>query len=183
MANEIAELRLLCPRRQMPAWEARILAERQAHRLQQLIRATDPPFPEQAIEHLPRVEVRYVRSRRLAGAVSWTGRRWRILVNSDDPWGRQRFSMSHELKHLIDHPFKDTIYRDGRFGSADLQAERAADYFAACLLMPRIWLKRAFYDQAIRDPRMLARHFQVSTTAMRYRLDQLGILEPAGRRA
>jgi len=46
MANPIAELRTFCPRRRMPAWEARTLAERQAHRLQALMGVSEPPFPE-----------------------------------------------------------------------------------------------------------------------------------------
>jgi hypothetical protein len=179
MPNPIAELRLLCPRRALAAWEARTIAERQAHRLQRLMRVEDPPFPEQAIECLPRVEVRHTTSRRLAGALRWSGSTWCIVVNRHDPWGRQRFSLAHELKHLIDHPIRSAIYRDNRHASASLQAERAADYFAACLLMPKVWVKRLFYDDGIRDARVLARHFQVSTAAMRYRLDQLALYEPA----
>lgn len=116
---------------------------------------------------------------RLAGALTWTGRTWCIVVNAHDTWGRQRFSLCHETKHLIDHPLRSTIYRDGRAGSAHVQAERAADYFAACLLMPKAWVKRTFYDEGFRDERVLARRFQVSTAAMRYRLDQLGLYEPA----
>ncbi len=179
MPNPVAELRRLCPRRPLAAWEARTVAERQAHRLQGLMGVVDPPFPEQAIEYLPRVTVRYARARRVAGALRWTGRTWCIVVNCDDTWGRQRFSLAHELKHLLDHPLRGVLYRDDRFGSAEMQAERAADYFAACLLMPKAWVKRLFYDEGVRDERMLARHFQVSTAAMRYRLDQLGLYEPA----
>jgi len=177
--NPIAELRLLCPRRRLPSWEARTVAERQAYRLQALMRVTEPPFPEQAIEYLPRLEIRYRRTRQLAGALRWNGRTWCIVVNTDDTWGRQRFSLAHEVKHLIDHPFGAALYRDDRYASAHLQAERAADYFAACLLMPKAWVKRAFFDDGLRDERVLARHFQVSTAAMRYRLDQLGLYEPA----
>jgi len=178
MPNPIAEVRSLAPRRVLPGWEARILAERQASRLVRLMRVDEPPFPEQAIETLPRVDVRYVGSRRLAGALKWTGQHWCIAVNRDDTWGRQRFSLAHELKHLIDHPLKEALYHNGRFGSAHLQAERSADYFAACLLMPRVWVKRAFYDEGIRSELALARRFQVSVAAMRVRLDQLGLYEP-----
>lgn len=180
MPNTITELRELCPRRALAAWEARTVAERQAHRLQALMGVSEAPFPEQAIEYLPRLEVRYRPSRRLAGALRWSGHHWCIVVNRDDPWGRQRFSLGHELKHLVDHPICRTIYRDGRFGSAAAQAERAADYFAACLLMPKAWIKRVYYDEGFHDPRVLARRFQVSTAAMRYRLDQLGLSEPVG---
>ncbi|HEX8073927.1 MAG TPA: ImmA/IrrE family metallo-endopeptidase [Thermoleophilaceae bacterium] len=180
MPNQVAELRLICPPRQLAAWEARTVAERQAHRFHHLVAVAEPPFPEQAIEFLPRLTVRYSKARRLAGALRWTGGEWCIVVNSGDTWGRQRFSLAHELKHLLDHPFQRTIYRDGRFGSAHWQAERAADYFAACLLMPKAWVKRLFYDEGLRDEFVLARRFQVSVQAMRYRLDQLGLYEPMG---
>jgi hypothetical protein len=44
--------------------------------------------------------------------------------------------------------------------------------------MPRPWLKRCFYDEGFHDPQVLARRFRVSVPAMRYRFDQLGLLEP-----
>jgi hypothetical protein len=178
MTNPVTELRRMVPRRALPPWEARILCERQATRLLARQGVSEPAVPEQAIELLPRVHVEYVSGKRLAGATHWDGKRWVVLVNRDDPWGRQRFSMAHEAKHIIDHPDRATLYGNPRYGSVYLQSERAADYFAGCLLMPKIWIKRAFYDEGIRDPYPLARRFQVSTAAMRYRLDQLGLIEP-----
>lgn len=183
MTTVIAECRLLCPQRALAPWEARSIAERQAHRFHALMRISEPPFPEQAIEYLPRVHVRYLKARRLSGAVRWTGGRWQIIVNRDATWGRMRYSLCHELKHLIDHGQRHAIYRDSRFGSAEQAAERAADYFAACLLMPKAWVRRAYYDEGFRDPRVLARQFKVSTTAMRYRFDQLGLPQPRAEAA
>lgn len=180
--SPVAACRLLCPGRHLAPWEARSIAERQAHRFHTLMRISEPPFPKEAIECLPRVEVRYVAARRLSGAIAWRRGQWRVLVNRSDTRGRQRFSLAHELKHLIDHPVEAAIYRDSRFGPGDVAAERAADYFAACLLMPKSWVKRCFYDEGFRDPRVLARRFQVSAAAMRYRFDQLGLLEPGAVR-
>jgi hypothetical protein len=40
-------------------------------------------------------------------------------------------------------------------------------------------MKRAFYDDGIRDTRQLARSFQVSAAAMRIRVEQLQLIEPA----
>lgn len=182
MSNPVAELRLICPNRRLAPWEARSIAERQAYRLHAVMRIDEPPFPEQAIEYLPRVEVRFVRARRVAGALSWRRGKWRIIVNRDDSWGRQRFSLAHELKHLIDHPVRESIYVDTRYGSAEASAERAADYFAACLLMPKAWVKRVYYDEGFHDPRVLAKRFQVSAAAMRYRFDQLGLSAAEARR-
>ncbi len=178
MRSPVAEVRLLCPNRALAPWEARSIAERQAHRLLALLRITEPPFPVEAVAALPRVGVHYLPARHLSGAISWRRGKWRILVNSNDSRGRQAFSLGHELKHLIDHPMRRTIYRDSRFSTAEVAAEQAADYFAACLMMPRAWLKRCFYDEGFRDPQVLARRFRVSAPAMRYRFDQLGLLEP-----
>lgn len=178
MRSAIAEVRLLCPERPLAPWEAKSIAERQAHRLLSTLRITEPPFPVEAVAALPRVEVHYRPARHLSGAIRWQRGKWRILVNSNDSRGRQIFSLAHELKHLIDHPMREVIYKDSRFGLTEQSAERAADYFAACLTMPRAWLKRCFYDEGFRDPRVLARRFRVSAPAMRYRFDQLGLLEP-----
>jgi predicted transcriptional regulator len=182
MKSPIAEVRLLCPHRVLAPWEARSIAERQAHRLLARLRITEPPFPVEAVAALPRVEVHYLPARHLSGAISWRRGKWRILINSNDSRGRQAFSLGHELKHLIDHPMRRTIYRDSRFGTAAAAAEQGADYFAACLMMPRAWLKRCFYDEGFRDPQVLARRFRVSAPAMRYRFDQLGLLEPEAMR-
>ncbi len=174
----IAECRRLCPHRALAPWEARVIAERQAHRFQARLNITEPPFPKEAIESLPRLDVRYIESPSLSGAISWRRGKWRMLINASESRGRQAFSRGHELKHIIDHPLAETIYRSSRFGPAEHASERAADYFAACLLMPRAWLKRCFYDEGFRDPRVLARRFGVSGPAMRWRFDQLGLLEP-----
>jgi predicted transcriptional regulator len=178
VASAVAELRALAPHRPLPAWEARILAERQAAKLLALQGVRDLPVPELLIEHLPRVDVVYRRSRSLSGSAKWTGGRWVIVVNANDTWGRQRFSLCHELKHVIDAPAEAALYRDRGYAWAAVQRERAADYFAACLLMPKTLLKRAVYEQGLRDDYELARHCQVSVAAMRVRLAELQLLGP-----
>jgi Zn-dependent peptidase ImmA (M78 family) len=176
--SALAELRSLCPPRALPAWDARGVAERQAARLLQHWGLTEPPVPEEVIGELPYVRVRYVRARNFAAAARWNGGRWTILVNRDSTVGRQRFSLAHEFKHVLDHPVARLVYRDRAGRSAHLQAERGADCFAAALLMPRAWVKRAFYDEGIRDERMLAQRFGVSVAAMRVRAEELRLFGP-----
>ena len=180
MRSALAELRAICPDRALPPWDARSIAERQAARLLRRAEVTEAPVPEEVISDLPYVRVRFVKARKLAAAARWTGARWSIIVNSDDTLGRQRFSMAHEFKHVLDHPKAHRIYRDRAGRSGHAQAERAADCFAAALLMPKAWVKRAFYDQGIRDERLLAKQFGVSVAAMRFRIDELGLREPEG---
>lgn len=177
MASVVAELRNLAPRCPVSVPEARVLAERQAGKLLRLTGVSSAPFPEQAIEHLPRIEVHYLGRRGLSGTAKWTGGRWVILVNRNDTWGRQRFSLAHEFKHVLDWSKADFLYRDG-YKSSHYQAERAADAFAAALLMPKTWIKRAFYDEGLRDEYALARRFQVSVASMRWRIDELRLHEP-----
>jgi Zn-dependent peptidase ImmA (M78 family) len=177
MPSVVAELRALCPARSLAPWEASGIAERQAARLLRWAGVTEAPVPEQVIEHLPRIDVRYRPAAALHGVTRWDGHRWRIVINRRDTWGRQRFSLAHEYKHILDAPVCELLYRDGR-RSAGYHAERAADAFAAALLMPRVLIKRAFYDRGIRDEHTLARAFQVSVAAMRVRLDELRLFEP-----
>ena len=121
--------------------------------------------------------VRYRRVIALHGTARWQSGQWRIVINSNDTWGRQRFSLAHEAHHIVMAPLATTVFRDGR-RSAHYQAERAADAFAAALLMPRALIKRVFYNHGIRDEYELARRFEVSVAAMRVRLDELRLFEP-----
>jgi Zn-dependent peptidase ImmA (M78 family) len=54
------------------------------------------------------------------------------------------------------------------------------DVFAACLLMPRPWVKR-LWAQGVQDLAVLAAVFNVSPAAMDRRLQELGLTEPRGR--
>jgi Zn-dependent peptidase ImmA (M78 family) len=100
-----------------------------------------------------------------------------LSCGNSRPAGRRR-SLAHEFKHLLDWSKVGDLYRDGYYTS-HYQAERAADAFAAALLMPKAWVKRAFYDQGIRDEYALARRFQVSVASIRWRVDELRLYEPA----
>lgn len=98
-----------------------------------------------------------------------------IGVNTRHPPVRQRFSLAHELGHyLLRHG--DRFHMDvdgGAPPNQDYASERAANEFAAELLMPRRFLVPEFdFDP---DPSRLARRFDVSEIAMGYRLVNLGL--------
>jgi Zn-dependent peptidase ImmA (M78 family) len=113
-----------------------------------------------------------------------------IGVNSKHAITRQRFSVAHEIAHLVLHTgkpmFIDRFVRvNWRDGSSD-QEEVEANAFAAELLMPRELLAREV-DKAIAKQQMvtpqqlakqLAKVFQVSPEAMSYRLENLGVVDP-----
>jgi Zn-dependent peptidase ImmA (M78 family) len=89
--------------------------------------------------------------------------------------------MVHEFKHVLDDPFIEWLYptRSG-FGPED-RAERICDYFAACVLMPKMWVKRDWAGGGIQDIARLARRYGVSQVAMAVRLSELRLLPPTPR--
>jgi Zn-dependent peptidase ImmA (M78 family) len=179
MTSIITQLRDLVPIRPLTTIEALRVAELQASRFHEVIGLTEPPFPDAAITGLPRVQVERLMGAPMAGAAQWSLGRWLIVLNGSDPATRQRFSLAHEFKHLLDNPFIDVLYPATHYLTSHDRAEHICDFFAGCLLMPRAGLKRAWTRQP--DPRRLAEQFDVSPQAMRVRLTQVGLLDRTPR--
>src|SRR3954454_19566836 len=140
----MAVLRSKAPRRALSPAEAMQIAEWQATALLELAGLSEPPTPASLISELPRVLVQTDVDLPVSGCTSWSNGRWLIVLNGAEPLVRQRFSLAHEFKHAIDHRHRDVLYVDRPGLSAAYQAEQAADYFAASLLMPRRWVKQAW---------------------------------------
>ncbi len=177
----ITSLRDIMPDRPLTDREARSVAERQALRFLQLVGADYPCFDEAVITELPRVEVRKHRLWPTSGATQWINGRWVIVIKSSEPVGRQKLSLAHELKHIIDHPKAKTAYQNIPSTYRHWFIEKQiCDYFAGCLLMPRPWLKRAWTTQTQELDR-LAALFGVTEAAMATRLSQVGLVDPSPR--
>ncbi len=170
----LAILRSLMPKRLLTTREAEIVAELQANRLLELAGLPQAPIPNELITELPRIAVRVDPDLPVSGCAQWVSGRWLISINGSEPWTRQRFSLAHELKHVLDHPAVNIIY------AGDEQAEHLADYFAACLLMPRRYVRTAWYE-GMQSLAALSEHFGVSERAMAVRLQHLGLRQPAPR--
>lgn len=129
---------------------------------------------------------------------------WYIMTNADiDNAGRLNFTIAHELGHyalkhsLHESAFfcsEDSIIEDGGTASA---MEREANYFATCLLMPEDKVCRAIRSMLWNSRRAgrtdflnvnnstfpiwcgirkdLTNRYGVSETALRYRLESLGL--------
>ena len=177
----LAVLRAKAPRRALDLREAAQVAEWQATTLLELAGLTGPPTPASLIAELPRVVVHTDVDLPVSGCTSWQAGRWLIVINGAEPLVRQRFSLAHEYKHTVDHRYRAELYVDRPGLSAHAQAEQAADYFAACLLMPKRWVYRAWADGHQRVSE-LSRLFAVSVPAMARRLEHLGLrTAPDGR--
>lgn len=124
-----------------------------------------------------------------------------ILVNEDQALVRQRFSVAHELGHLVLHDtspermFVDggvRLYqRVGQPSSANYRGpdshttpdeEREANHFAAAILMPEPAVRAYAFGKTVLEDLLveeMARYFDVSVQAMSIRLQRLNILEPS----
>ncbi|WP_138443006.1 ImmA/IrrE family metallo-endopeptidase [Sinomonas susongensis] len=176
----LASLRALIPNRIVTNQsEALRVAEHQASRLLELHHIDDGPVPSGLIPELPKIEIELVDAP-VSGASFWNGSAWIIQLNKHENYCRQRFTLAHEYKHIVDHNRADTLYMGTRETTAQQQAEQAADYFAGCLLVPKKLLKRAYYG-GVQRTADLAGLFHVSEAAMAVRLRQTGIVEAAPR--
>lgn len=135
----------------------------------------------------------------VSGVLLIQGDERHIMVNKTHHPNRQRFTIAHELGHLVlhhnsgDRLFIDTHLRAyQRRGSASSGVyeepgstttsaeEKEANHFASALLMPRDLLLsktvgREFWDEL--DVTVLATEFGVSEQAMTIRLRQLDVLD------
>jgi Zn-dependent peptidase ImmA (M78 family) len=175
----LKELRALMPRRALSHSEARWVAERQASRLRELTGCTDEPFlPREVIASQPKVDLVFDNRLPQSGSSHWTGRMWQITINATEPFTRQRYTAAHEYKHCVDFPFDEYCYPAEYGQTSHQRAELICDYFAACLLMPKVMVRRAWTAGGDnQNPAELARIFGVSTVAMEIRLQELGLLQ------
>jgi hypothetical protein len=180
MTSVVSELRALVPVRPLTQSEAMRVAELQATRLLKIAQVAEPPMPEGVIAALPRVEVERSSPIPVSGSAQWAKGLWHIVLNGAEPSVRQRFSLAHEFKHVLDAPFMSFLYPDLAGMNSEDRRERVADYFAGTLLMPKLWVNRAWTSGIQRLP-SLAQRFGVSQSAMRVRLMQIGLVGPLPR--
>ncbi|WP_316230183.1 XRE family transcriptional regulator [Bradyrhizobium sp. SZCCHNR1051] len=90
-----------------------------------------------------------------------------IVLNRDQTGDRQRFTLAHELGHLVMH----------KFPSPDMETE--ANNFASALLMPKNEITLAFRSRKIDMARLAALkpEWRVSMQALLYRAQSLGLIE------
>jgi len=102
-----------------------------------------------------------------------------VVVRAKDPPRRQRFSAAHELGHILlahhDTFHVDLTRADGVPPDYNWRHERAANDFAAALLMPATLLQEDITRMARPTVPALADHYDVSEQAMSIRLSKLGI--------
>ena len=177
----LSHLRQLAPKRALTVSESMTVAQHQAGRLRELLGVVVPAMPLAWVPELPKLTVEVVPAYKLgegtSGLTTRKDGRYLIAVNRNTSRTHRRFTLAHELKHLIDYPYARILHAGlgrGDPQSQDHRIERIADHFAAHLLMPTSLVKRA-WGKGLQDSRTLSQIFEVSEEAMRIRLDNLGL--------
>jgi Zn-dependent peptidase ImmA (M78 family) len=168
-------------------------AEERAMELLAETNTVQPPVPIEKIAASQGAQITYAAfDGEVSGVLYRESNRVLIAVNSTHAPTRQRFTIAHEVGHLLMHKGRPVVVdrlvrvnmnlRDGTSSKEEIEANA----FAAELLMPRKliaseidrFLKRTrrVVPQELVDE--LAATFRVSPEAMSYRLENLGILDP-----
>lgn len=143
------------------------------------------PVPIEEIASRTQIKISRAPSKDFSGLLIRKDGHALIGVNSDEAPVRQRFTIAHELGHFYLHPQKDAFvdyrnHKDNNKDAATTIKERQANMFAAALLMPRKNLIKDFKTVAkgLSDEEaagILAKRYEVSDDAMKFRLKNLGL--------
>lgn len=128
------------------------------------------------------------------------GKRPRVVINADNPIKRRRFTLAHELGHIVIPwhmgSFVDCLDSDSVLSSVDYWAvEEEANRFAAELLMPSSWVENqiennqnlALLHKAIAENCEVSAHAAAIRLAqflpanITFAIESLGSVEAAGR--
>ena len=131
-----------------------------------------PDLVDTLEEHGIRVIVTpYIGKERFDGLAARVGEMPVIAIGSEWPGDRQRFTLAHELGHLM---------LDGRLGE-DLDEEKACDRFAGAFLVPgemvieALGAKRRWLEP--RELLLLKQEYGLSMAAWSYRARDMGVLD------
>ena len=105
-----------------------------------------------------------------------------MLINSNQPRGRQHFTIAHELYHLYMEERPTPHKCNPGFGNKN-PVEQCADMFASSLLMPEAGLCQLIPETELKTKDIsiatilkLEHYFSVSRSALLYRLLNIGLI-------
>lgn len=117
--------------------------------------------------------VRYPMSSRISGMCTKENEDIVICINSITSYGRQRFTLAHELYHVLYEEDMQRVICDMSMNEDKSESEREADQFASYLLMPYDALLEYEHDKSKWNLEKVIdaeQFFQVSHQAMLHRL-------------
>jgi hypothetical protein len=126
-----------------------------------------PPIPTNLItkgyDNLP-IEVRQVSLKASHGCVSRLSDCWLVHLSSNDTPARQRFTLYHEVFHILAHCKATPVFHKASSGGQGSFNELLADHFAMIMLVPEKWLKERW--KKVKDVNQMAAMFDVPKIIM-----------------
>ena len=121
------------------------------------------------------VEVRLVPLKSAHGAV-WRLKHdgWVIHLNSKDSSARRRFTLFHELFHILAHCNASPVFKKSPFQREGAFNELLADHFSAVMIMPEDQVRKRWV--AVKDVKKMAAIFDVPEPVMYFGLKHLKLI-------
>lgn len=177
----IDELRALAPKRPLTYGQSVRVARLQSERLRAWVHPGEPAINLVWFIHQQAVPVQFVPSYVIGGESGVTtdgvDGRLRTFINRGEPKLRHRFSLMHELKHILDFQDAATLHANLGCGNEKRQKDQIefiANEFAAHVLMPAPLVQEVWFATQNIDVAAIA--FDVSPEAMKTRLEKLNLI-------
>jgi hypothetical protein len=136
-----------------------------------------PPVPDDLITHgdddLP-IEVRQIPLKAHHGAIWRLSDCWVVQLNSNDAPARQRFTLYHEIFHILAHGKAAPVFKKTSSSPEGSFNELLADHFAAIMLMPENLVKEKWAE--VQDINQMAAIFDVPRPLVWFALKHLSLL-------
>lgn len=111
-----------------------------------------------ADDNLP-IEVRQVPLKAYRGAVWRLSACWVVQLNSNDSLVRQRFTLYHEIFHILAHSKATPVFKKAGGNREGSFNEILADHFSGACLLPEGWVKEKWTE--VKDMSQMAAIFDV----------------------
>lgn len=136
----------------------------------------NPPVPASLITRaagdIP-IEVRQVPLKAYRGAVWRLSNSWVVQLNSNDPTARQRFTLYHEIFHILAHSKATPVFKKAGCNLEGSFNEMLADHFSAACLLPDKLVKKIW--PKVRDIDRMAALFDVPRPVVWLSLRLMGL--------
>lgn len=123
--------------------------------------------------------VKYPLSEKISGMCTVADEDIIICINSNSSYGRQRFTLAHELYHILYENIEGRVICDMNMSENKSDSEKEADLFASYLLMPYDALfqySKKVNEWTLESVIEAEQFFQISHLAMLYRLEKDGYI-------
>lgn len=135
------------------------------------------PVPADLITHggdnCP-IEIRELPFKAHHGAIWRLNDCWVVQLNSNDPPARQRFTLYHEIFHILAHCKATPVFKKKASSPEGSFNELLADHFAVMLLMPEKQVKERWAE--VEDINQMATIFDVPKSVVWFALRYLSLV-------